>query len=729
MPPGAMDEPLPEGPSSRTGWVIVALSAALVVGALVIGQPAPEMPPATEGAADGEPGSEEEAAQTPAPDVLGTATDEEPFEEGVADLTRSLDAGDPADDPCLAPLAQLPTPLGVSRGQTWRQLVGASPEDFPGPAAVVGGPSLGPDIVLGDPPRCGADALPSATVVAGPEPTVTAALTAGASLVVVDPAEPAMVPALAEELARHRCRAGTVTELAVASAPDALPSAGLALLDSVDGDLVIAANRLLRSGGQRALLRDPQVSPAILARHLIHGGGVWLEGPLPSEHAAVLAFARRHRRLFGVSTARVALVHASRDVSGLVRPLARLEAARVQFDVIHDPSLPGRLERYERRVLSDDVGDAELATLVSVEPTPPGAPLLLPPVVAGDLPPSVFVERRKVPGDNLLVHHFVNPGAPIEGVVVDVPAWVEALPDVCAARWYAPDTDEVLELPCASGEERVARVALPRLGTWGILTTGPVLAETPAQSGPITLTPEDGMPGSMSLQARVPGWPAEVGEITLFVPETFTAAANEITLGAAFAPTFEVMEGGTHLTGTGRDEQVQLDLDVRAGTDTLDLTLAVTNRSSDLLPDVRALVCLESKPAGVFPREGHDRTWTPGLGVPLAALPEDVRDPFYREIEAPWYGLTMVQSIDERWTMGHAFESSTVAGGNAGRTHLCLHSRPMFGDLAPGETVARKGRIYLARDGIDGVAARYEAAPLDPLPPRPPGVAPSVPCR
>lgn len=701
----------------RVRWAVVAavMAALLVLGRGACGDEG-SAPDGAEGS-----GPADEAADAGAADVAATFADAS--DPPAADSDEEL-------DPCAA--LQVPTPWGAyaGAGHRWTRILGPSPKDPPGPAAVVAPPAAvaAPDIALGPPPTCGTDAPPAAVVLPGDADweQVDSALSAGAYLVFLDGTPPPEVQDdLLTRAARRTCRDGARSLLAFATTLDSLPASPALLVATLAADTdpaaLLFADRWLRARGRRLLLRvETPPSPGLLAAHFVLGGGLWTDRPLAPDLEEVVAFARAHRDSLSLPAATVSLRPAPARGPA---DAALLQRAHVPFDLPpDDPEVADeRLAPYVRRLEGPLTQDPSAFSVAP--PVLEDGSVGFPERVATSLPASVLVERRKLPARNAVVHHLVNLGsAPVAGWL-DAPAWVLGDGGRCRATWFDPAHPDGLPLPCAPRDE-VIPLDLPAVTTWGFVVTEPLLAAPSGEPGPVTLRPEDSMEGSMSVQAEVPGWPGSVEEVTLFVPEAVVSGDQHEPVGEGLVMDYEVGEEGRFVRGEGANGRFALVVELRGGAGTVEVAMTVTNVGDEPLEDISALVCMESKPAGAFPREGHGRTWTAGPRgpVPLSAFPVDARDPLFRELRAPRYGLTMLESIDGRHVMGSVFEGSTVAGGNGGRTHLCLHSRPRFGDLAPGLAVTRRGRLYIRQGSAAELQASYEADPLgappagDPLP-------------
>jgi len=615
-------------------------------------------------------------------------------------------------------------------------------EDFPGAGAILADADTvtEADLRVGPAPGCGPAGVPAIRVLDGasdPMTSLDAALAEGAHLVVFEPAPPAgQLEALVARQRARTCETGELAHVGVAG--DLTARADVVIFaprSEADEEALLAAGRTLRGRGARAVWRQGELPPrrAVLQSHLVLGGALWLAEPIRDPAVQAL---RDHRDLVGLPTARVALLSSPGNAEQLRARIAELEAMHVQFEVLdHDSVRASRGREGFDRVFGAGELDRPLRQRLE-RLSASDDPLVLPAVVETTLPGSVLIERQKLPARNALVHHLIRraPAAPGERRTLSVTPWALGAAETCRATWVSAEAPDGQPLPCSVGPEGQMTFTLPSFGSWAALVTEP---ELPAEreGGPvraIRLRPEDPMPGSMSLQMDVQGWDRVVSEVTLFVPERLEAEEGTLPLLEGARPVFEVSDDERRLTGVSEGRLATLKVDAEATSDAVAVTMQVTNSGRRPLADVRAMICLESKPAGVFPREGHDRTWVAGPGgpIPLASIPEDHGDPLYREIDPPRYGLTMLSSLDGR-VLGQVFEGGEIVGGNAGRTHLCVHARPGFGDLGPGQTATRRGTVFLTQGSAAEVQARYEASPLEPLPPPSPPVANPyrMPCR
>jgi len=293
----------------------------------------------------------------------------------------------------------------------------------------------------------------------------------------------------------------------------------------------------------------------------------------------------------------------------------------------------------------------------------------------------------------------------------------------CLAALHEPGVEEPLELPCSPvAGEALVRVSLPgglELSPWSVLTLRSRPSDRSDQFGvkPIRLLGEGTTPWS----------PPVVGfEVPFLDPAQALAVSLPEFVQAASAPSeFDGQPSGWVGSATvspdgrsGRFEATSpslgLVVDVRTGLDRVDLEMSLTNRSESSLGGVVAILCASSRGASPFPESGHARTWVVSESGParLDALPNDEGDPLYVYREDISEPLTVLRSMDGAWVLGHGFEESMASGGNASSNGVCVHSRPDFGSLEPGQTVRRSGFLYLGPES--GLSSSWQTPPEGP---------------
>jgi hypothetical protein len=66
-----------------------------------------------------------------------------------------------------------------------------------------------------------------------------------------------------------------------------------------------------------------------------------------------------------------------------------------------------------------------------------------------------------------------------------------------------------------------------------------------------------------------------------------------------------------------------------------------------------------------------------------------------------------IRSRDGRWVIAQAYAQGTSVASNA--HYSCLHTRPLWPDIPPGQEQAILGKIYFLRGGPDDLLARWKA--------------------
>jgi len=139
--------------------------------------------------------------------------------------------------------------------------------------------------------------------------------------------------------------------------------------------------------------------------------------------------------------------------------------------------------------------------------------------------------------------------------------------------------------------------------------------------------------------------------------------------------------------------------------DGVELTLSVSNLGEVTWRDTVACACTQLVAAPDFVDFARERTFywrggekvLPGKGHFSKAVGPDDADP----------GFIATVSCSGRHVVGTGWETVHSLGGNDSRMISCIHSNPAFGDVAPGERVTRRGRIYLMCGTAEDALARY----------------------
>ena len=182
-------------------------------------------------------------------------------------------------------------------------------------------------------------------------------------------------------------------------------------------------------------------------------------------------------------------------------------------------------------------------------------------------------------------------------------------------------------------------------------------------------------------------------------------------------------------------EGVRYTLEIRPGTDLLDLRVTVQNFGKQTLKGLYAAMCVDIRRNVVMYDPTLERSYVSVSGRPVPMSQTDVAGShggvmpvYFLNETAPgdrWipdasaaYGwrisatdldspLTAVASRDLHWFVGTWFWPCHSVTGNAKiPDHGCIHSNPAFGTLRPGKSATAVGRIYIVSGSLEKVWER-----------------------
>ena len=507
----------------------------------------------------------------------------------------------------------------------------------------------------------------------------------------------------------------------------------------------------------------------LMGLHLALGGGLLVDGsdPLPTRLEHARAWLRRRPELVHRSSAALQFyfdpslagdelpaelgraldaAHVPWEVA--VRPAAGLDDTTLELERLHNAPLvalsdPGALPELVRAM----PGGVFVPHLVSPEREPcrdalaaaaraaGGQALALPADGASsaprveaaridtDLPATVQIVRTAAPHRGLVVHHLLNRAFDAAGAPRPAPARrlvTRARPGLgarsrCEAVWHLPAEGRSEPLDCSVLEGDRVAVELPSFETWAVVTTRLHPEERGWAFGERRIriqSPGRSWSGTTA-SLEVPFLSTELAT-TLSLPEWLRPAGGEMVDFGAMEHRHDVDADGSRARLVSEGEGIRFERELRAGLDRLDLRLTVTNLGEQPLADVEALVCVATTGGSPFPESGHAGTWildSDRVRV-LGEVPADNGDPLYREDMLPRVGeavapLTILRSVDDRYSLGTGFETSDVVGGNGATGGVCQHARPRFGDLAPGASATRRGVVWLSPDEPARIARRW----------------------
>jgi formylglycine-generating enzyme required for sulfatase activity len=230
-------------------------------------------------------------------------------------------------------------------------------------------------------------------------------------------------------------------------------------------------------------------------------------------------------------------------------------------------------------------------------------------------------------------------------------------------------------------------------------------------------------PGHAGAVLRVPCFPA--GQFGLSMPEQAGPTGIPMAWGAKHEPFNweKTPQGAWHylcrFPGTA-----EMRVTLAPHTDCVDFTIAIRNLTGKPFSGVWSNTCFNVHGSPYFedPERVRSFVWTDagstcmlqmpigytsgeplhnGWTVATAAQPAPkggnlVRHPFI-----------FIRSRDGRWVIAQAYAQGTSVASND--HYSCLHTRPLWPDIPPGQEQAILGKIYFLRGGPDDLLARWKA--------------------
>ncbi len=229
--------------------------------------------------------------------------------------------------------------------------------------------------------------------------------------------------------------------------------------------------------------------------------------------------------------------------------------------------------------------------------------------------------------------------------------------------------------------------------------------------------------GGHGASIRVPWFPD--GVFTLNIPESINVSDEYL----AWSGKHEGIHWTTKPDGSRQytctfTARARLHVRLVPKTDCVDFTIAVHNLADEPMTNVKSNTCFNVYRSPYFfdperlrtcvwtdegatsllnmridPRRGellHNGWEVAGAGRPAPRGGSHVRHPFI-----------FTRSRDGRWIIAQAYGEGTDVGSNS--HYSCLHSRPQWPDIPPGEERSVTGKIYFIQGGPDELLARWRA--------------------
>lgn len=295
----------------------------------------------------------------------------------------------------------------------------------------------------------------------------------------------------------------------------------------------------------------------------------------------------------------------------------------------------------------------------------------------------------------------------------------------CAARNFSAHTSRAQDwigFRCAKdAPEAVASKPLPR--------QAPALPPVQPVQGPraellgkqaIRVEPRKGGAGAV---IRVPYFPE--GSFSLYVPE----GAGARGLPLAWAGKHKGIrwttkpDGSCEYTCTFPDKAV-LRVTLVPHADVVDFTIAIRNLTDKPFTGVHSNTCFNVQRSPYFndPERARSFLWTDAGATGLLEMPIAPRsgEPLHGGWSvaaagrpAPKGGSTArhafiaTRSRDAQWVIAQAYAQGVSVATNA--HYSCLHTRPRWPDIPPGEERAVLGKLYFIQGGPDELLKRWKA--------------------
>ncbi len=432
-------------------------------------------------------------------------------------------------------------------------------------------------------------------------------------------------------------------------------------------------------------------------------------------------------------------VSGSSDLAGKASsnpPLAPAEGLRV-FE----------LDQHGADFLADPSVSRRESLAAQLKPAMQVLATTIPAQIRSGLPADVLVERFVDPRSSTLVHQVLNlagSGSRSGKVAATQPTWmrIPAWP-----RRADLDYDVRLWSPSQPSGERLQyrwlkesgelEVDLPALGVWTVISVQPKLPGPASRDARIIIEEPAFDPSAEARESRqvtfeVPAWKGGRRKLTLRAPEDVISASGIPDLGENLKAEWDRRPDGSEVTLQARNQHVEVTVNAVAQADYVDLETTIKNVGSSILERVEAMYCLDPGDLHQFPDSGLDRNYVmrDGRARSLGEERHGSGTPNFSEGTAFDLPMTVLESVDDRWSLGHAFQETEILGANGSGGGVCIHTRPRYGDLHPGMRATRKGRIYMAQGNAPDLFTRFQQDQPFPFPavpaPRPPLLHPCL---
>jgi len=229
-------------------------------------------------------------------------------------------------------------------------------------------------------------------------------------------------------------------------------------------------------------------------------------------------------------------------------------------------------------------------------------------------------------------------------------------------------------------------------------------------------------PGSHGATLHVPYFPAAT--FGLNIPEQVSVEAFPFGWNAKHTPIHWDIndEGVCAKYQCTFEDKAALTVALKTGFDYVDVIIAIRNLTNQLFTKASSNTCLNNHNAPYFENPERDRTlvWTDEGPVSLLEMPIGSNgEPLHGgwTVAAPdrpaskvegvvRYPFIAVISRDRKWIVAQAYGEGLTVANNAHYT--CLHSRPRWPDIPPGEEREVMGKLYFLKGEPADLLTRWK---------------------
>jgi len=228
--------------------------------------------------------------------------------------------------------------------------------------------------------------------------------------------------------------------------------------------------------------------------------------------------------------------------------------------------------------------------------------------------------------------------------------------------------------------------------------------------------------GGGSVRFRVPFFPDAA--FSLYVPEASGAKGVPLAWRAGRPNfTWQVAPDRTQASYECVFEgQAVQKVTIKSGLDYVDFTIALKNLTTDTFTNVHSNSCFNNHHAAYFADVERVRTMVYDDSGPVSLITKGVSGP-----GEPLHGgctvaepgqqapagpglvrhpLIFLVSRDREWVICQAYGEGRTVGTNA--HYSCLHTRPVWPDIPPGEERSVTGKLYFLKGGPGELLARWK---------------------